>query len=146
MIEALHRELHTRDPSARRDLILPVGPSPLSPWGLQGPILPHAQQQGPTLPASLSLFRDLQNCLQEGGQVPSARHEGKHYTSTMILAPPAQAPAPAPAPAPAEPLPRSSTHHFPRHRYKVDLKYYLFKLSISLIAFSSFLLLLLLAL
>ena len=74
LLEALHRELHTRDPSARRDLILPAGPSPSSPWGLQGPVLPHAQQQGPTLPASLSLFQDLKNCRQEGGLVPAAGH------------------------------------------------------------------------
>lgn len=46
LLEALHRELHTRHPSARRDLILPAGPSPSSPLGLQGPVLPHAQQQG----------------------------------------------------------------------------------------------------
>ena len=39
-------------------------------------VLPHAQQQGPTLPASPSLFRDLQNCWQEVGQVPAAGHEG----------------------------------------------------------------------
>ena len=44
LLEALHRELHTRDPFARRDLILLAGPSPPSPWGLQGPFLPHAQQ------------------------------------------------------------------------------------------------------
>ena len=58
LLEALHRELHTRDPSARRDLILPAGPSPSSPWGLQGPVLPHAQQQGPALPPASS-FEDL---------------------------------------------------------------------------------------
>ena len=40
LLEALHRELHTREPSARRDLILPAGPSPSSPWGFQGPHLP----------------------------------------------------------------------------------------------------------
>ena len=55
LLEALHRELHTRDPSARRDLILLAGPSPPSPWGLQGPVLPHAQQQGPALPPASSL-------------------------------------------------------------------------------------------
>ena len=32
----------------KRDITLPAGPSPSSPWGLQGPVLPHAQQQGPT--------------------------------------------------------------------------------------------------
>ena len=57
-------------------LILPAEPSPSSPWGLQGPVLPRAQQQGPTLLASLSLFPDLQNCWQEGGQVPAAGLEG----------------------------------------------------------------------
>ena len=58
LLEALHRELNTRDPSVRRDLILLAGPSPSSPWGLQGPVLPHAQQQGPTLPPASS-FEDL---------------------------------------------------------------------------------------
>ena len=58
LLEALHRELHTRHPSARRDLILPAGPSPSSPLGLQGPVLPHAQQQGPALPPTSS-FEDL---------------------------------------------------------------------------------------
>ena len=59
LLEALHRELHTREPSARRDLILPAGPSPSSPLGLQGPALPHAQQQGPALPPGTSSFEDL---------------------------------------------------------------------------------------
>ena len=56
--KALLRELHTRDPYARRDLIRPAGPSPSSPWGLQGPVLPHAQQQGPAL-THASSFKDL---------------------------------------------------------------------------------------
>jgi len=56
--KALHRELHTRDPYARRDLIRPKGPSPSSPWGLQGSVLPHAQQQGPALPPTSS-FKGL---------------------------------------------------------------------------------------
>ena len=55
---ALHRQLHTRDPYARRDLIRPAGPSPSSPWGLQGSVLPHAQQQGPALPPTSS-FKGL---------------------------------------------------------------------------------------
>ena len=58
LLEALHRELHTRHPSARRDLILPAGPYPSSPWGLQEPVLPHAQQQGPARPPASS-FEDL---------------------------------------------------------------------------------------
>ena len=58
LLEALHRELHTRHPSARRDLILPAGPSPSSPFGLQGPVLPHAQQQEPAPPPTSS-FEDL---------------------------------------------------------------------------------------
>ena len=58
LLEALHRELHTRHPSARRDLILPAGPSPSSPVGLQRHVLPHAQQQGPALPPTSS-FEDL---------------------------------------------------------------------------------------
>ena len=53
--KALHREFHTRDPYARRDLIRPAGPSPSSPWGLQGPVLPHAQQQGPPADFTLTL-------------------------------------------------------------------------------------------
>ena len=61
--KALHRELHARDPYARRDLILPTGPSPSSPWGLQGPVLPHAQQQGPALPPASS-FKDLGRILE----------------------------------------------------------------------------------
>ena len=56
--KALHRELHTRDPYARRDQVRPAGPSPSSPWGLQGPVLPHAQQQGPALPPTSS-FKGL---------------------------------------------------------------------------------------
>ena len=69
LLEALHREFHTREPSARRDLILPAGPHlpggcrdlislgvawTSSPWGLQGPVLPNAQQQGPALPHACS--------------------------------------------------------------------------------------------
>ena len=41
-----------------RDLIRPAGPSPSSPLGLKGPVLPHAQQQGPALPP-ISSFEDL---------------------------------------------------------------------------------------
>ena len=58
LLEALHRELHTRDPSARRDLVLPAGPSPSIPLGLQGHVLSHAQQQGPDLPPARG-FEDL---------------------------------------------------------------------------------------
>ena len=47
------------DPSARRYLILPAGPSPSSPLGLQGPFLPHAQQQGPALSPGTCSFEDL---------------------------------------------------------------------------------------
>ena len=58
LLKALHRELHTRDPSARRDQIVPAGHSPSPPWGLQGSVLPHAQRQGPALPHASS-FEDL---------------------------------------------------------------------------------------
>ena len=58
ILVGLHRQLHTRDPYAKRDLIRPVGPSPSSPWWLQGPVLPHVQQQGPAL-TPVSSFKDL---------------------------------------------------------------------------------------
>ena len=63
-------ELHTRDPSARRDLILPAEPSPSSPWGLQGPLLPHAQQQGRALPpaSSFKYLRRGSDWRQETGE------------------------------------------------------------------------------
>ena len=75
-LEAFHRELHTRDPSARRYLILPAGPYPSSPWGLQEPVLPHAQQQGPARPPASS-FEDLgRGSEMLGGFAPIAGHEG----------------------------------------------------------------------
>ena len=53
--KALHRELHTRDPYARRDLILPAGPSPSSPWGSRdlSSLMPSSRDLLSLLPAVL---------------------------------------------------------------------------------------------
>ena len=41
---------------AQRDLILPAGPSPSSPMGLQGPAIPDNQEQGPALRIAIIFF------------------------------------------------------------------------------------------
>ena len=58
LLEALHREIHTRDPAARRDPNRASRIFSSSPLGLQGPVLPHAQQQEPAPPPTSS-FKDL---------------------------------------------------------------------------------------